>query len=105
MQTFFAAPPGNLKRPPVWPDSCPLDQLKLYVKPVRKNGTQVDWAKQINSSWQFGEDGGYAQLSRFLEKDVEHYDKVPFIYYESTCIIILIINIQFISYIMIAACL
>ena len=43
---------------------------------MRKDGTKVDWAKQINASWHFGEDGGYAQLCRFLEEDVEHYDKV-----------------------------
>jgi len=68
-------PPKSLKCPPTWPFSNSLDQMKLYVKPVRKDGTKVDWAKQINASWQFGEDGGYDQLSRFLEEDVVHYEK------------------------------
>ena len=72
---MFTEPPGNLKSPHIWPSSCSLDQLNLYVMPVRKDGTQVDWARQINASWQFGEDGGYAQLSRFLEVDVAHYEK------------------------------
>jgi len=68
-------PPKSLKCPPSWPFSNSLEQLKLYVKPVRKDGTKVDWAKQINASWQFGEDGAYDQLCRFLEEDVIHYEK------------------------------
>merc|ERR1712241_35829 len=68
-------PPKSLKCPPSWPFSNSLEQLKLYVKPVRKDGTKVDWAKQINASWHFGEDGAYDQLCRFLEEDVIHYEK------------------------------
>ena len=41
--------PSLLKTPETWPKSLTLDQMKLYVKPVRKDGTEVDWAAQINS--------------------------------------------------------
>ena len=41
--------PASLKNPTFWPKSMNLNQLNLYVKPIRKDGTEVDWAKQINS--------------------------------------------------------
>ena len=69
--------PQNLKSPSTWPSSCSLEEMKLYVKPKRRDGTFVDWAKQINAPdcWKFGENGGYNQLSHFLEEDVVHYEK------------------------------
>ena len=41
--------PASFKNPTIWPKSLDLNQLNLYVKPIRKDGTKVDWAKQINS--------------------------------------------------------
>ena len=70
-------PPLSLKSPDIWPRSCELDNMKLYVMPIRRDGTYVDWAKRINEpgTWKFGENGGYDQLCHFLENDIEHYEK------------------------------
>merc|ERR1719273_629331 len=70
-------PPLSLKSPVPWPRSCEIENMKLYVKPRRRDGTYVDWAKRINEpgTWKFGENGGYDQLCHFLENDIEHYEK------------------------------
>ena len=70
-------PPKHIKSPAIWPSSTALEDLKLYVKPRKTNGSFVDWAEHINRPgvWNFGENGGYDQLCRFLENDVEHYEK------------------------------
>ena len=52
-------PPAILKKPAAWPSSCSLEDLKLYVPPVRRDGSIVDWAKDIHDNWSFSEDGGY----------------------------------------------
>ena len=53
------APPKFIMSPPKWPESQNISDLKLYVKPVRKDGTEVDWAKEIWTSWLFGEFVGF----------------------------------------------
>ena len=70
-------PPSRLQSPSVWPSSCQLQDMRLYVKPVRKDGTVVDWAKNItaNGVWKFGENGGFSQLCHFLEANLSHYEK------------------------------
>jgi len=68
-------PPAILKKPAAWPSSCSLEDLKLYVPPVRRDGSIVDWAKDIHDNWSFSEDGGYRGLQQFLEEDVVHYEK------------------------------
>jgi len=70
-------PPSRLQSPSVWPSTCQLQDMRLYVKPVRKDGTVVDWAKNItaNGVWKFGENGGFSQLCHFLEANLSHYEK------------------------------
>jgi len=67
-------PPKDLLKPKTWPRSCPLSGLKLYVKPRRKDGTLVDWAADIRKYWRFGEEGGYENLRRFLDENVDKYE-------------------------------
>ena len=52
-------PPVIMRKPAVWPKSCSLASLNLYVPPVKRNGQVVDWAKDIHSSWSFSEDGAF----------------------------------------------
>ena len=47
---------------------------RLYKMPVRRDGTRVDWAKDIRESWEWGEDGGYSNLREFLDENVGHYE-------------------------------
>ena len=68
-------PPKFIFPPKKWPQSQEIDDLKLYVKPVRKDGTEVDWVKEIRASWLFGEFGGFKFLRRFFDDNVEHYDR------------------------------
>ena len=67
-------PPLDIPRPSTWPASHPLADLKLYVMPRRRDGTLVDWAKTIRESWDFGEEGGYANLRRFLDESLDQYE-------------------------------
>jgi len=67
-------PPRYLTSPSTWPPSHTLDELRLYRKPVRRDGSTVDWAKEIRESWTFGEDGGYQNLREFLDVNVGNYE-------------------------------
>ena len=67
-------PPASIPLPKVWPRSCDLSDLGLYRKPRRRDGTCVDWAVGIRKSWTFGEDGGYENLRRFLDENVDKYE-------------------------------
>ena len=67
-------PPASLLLPTTWPRSDVLADLRLYRKPVsRATGQPVDWAKEIREAWQFGEEGGYANLQKFLDEGLPHY--------------------------------
>ncbi|KPP67340.1 hypothetical protein Z043_114086, partial [Scleropages formosus] len=63
--TPVETPPG-LPVPSTWPQGCPLAQLGLAKMPRRKDGTTVDWAANIRSSWDFSEEGAQARLRAFL---------------------------------------
>jgi hypothetical protein len=52
-------PPKFIMLPIKWPESQDISDLKLYVKPVRKDDTEIDWAKEIWTSWLFGEFVGF----------------------------------------------
>uniref|UniRef100_W5M8X3 Si:ch1073-390k14.1 n=1 Tax=Lepisosteus oculatus TaxID=7918 RepID=W5M8X3_LEPOC len=65
--------PATLPVPSQWPQSGPLDQLDLAKMPRRKDGTTVDWAATIRSSWDFSEEGAHARLQDFLCDDIWHY--------------------------------
>jgi deoxyribodipyrimidine photolyase len=67
-------PPKWITKPAVSPGSCKIADLGLYRKPRRRDGSNVDWAKTIRENWVFGEDGGYANLRRFLDENVEKYE-------------------------------
>merc|ERR1719273_3106619 len=68
-------PPTALLLPPSWPRTHSIQDLGLYTMPRRKDGSLVDWAKGIREHWAFGEEGGYANLRRFLNEHLEHYDQ------------------------------
>jgi len=67
-------PPCYLSSPASWPTSHPLEQLMLYRKPVRRDGSTVDWAQEIRQAWTFGEQGGYQNLREFLDVNVSNYE-------------------------------
>jgi len=67
-------PPKWILKPEVSPRSCKITELGLYKKPRRQNGSYVDWAKGIRENWVYGEDGGYANLRRFLDENVDKYE-------------------------------
>ena len=67
-------PPRDIRRPATWPRSCEVADLGLYRRPRRRDGTLVDWAAGIRSSWKFGEEGGYENLRRFLDENVDKYE-------------------------------
>ena len=67
-------PPTNIPKPKNWPSSCSIPELGLYIKPKRRDGTLVDWAAGIHKHWRFGEEGGYDNLRRFLDENVDKYE-------------------------------
>ena len=68
-------PPSFILSPAKWPISNDISDLKLYVEPVKKDGTKVDWANEIRNRWLFSEFGGFQYLRRFFDDNVEHYDR------------------------------
>jgi len=67
-------PPTHLINPQKWPMSHSLESLGLAKMPKRKDGTVIDWAAPIRSSWDFSEEGGFANLQRFLSEGVKNYN-------------------------------
>ncbi|KAG9336928.1 hypothetical protein JZ751_030041 [Albula glossodonta] len=61
--------------PTAWPQGCALSQLGLARMPRRKDGTVVDWAANIRSSWDFSEDGAQARLDAFFQDGIYRYEK------------------------------
>ncbi|XP_071199544.1 deoxyribodipyrimidine photo-lyase [Salvelinus alpinus] len=68
-------PPISLPSPSVWPRGCPLEGLGLARMPCRKDGTTIDWAANIRSSWDFSEEGAQSRLEAFLNDGVYRYEK------------------------------
>uniref|UniRef100_A0A3Q1F092 Si:ch1073-390k14.1 n=1 Tax=Acanthochromis polyacanthus TaxID=80966 RepID=A0A3Q1F092_9TELE len=68
-------PPVSLPSPSCWPQGAPLDTLGLARMPRRKDGTTIDWAANIRTSWDFSEDGAHARLDAFLHDGVYRYEK------------------------------
>ena len=68
-------PPKFILSPKKYPRSQEISDLRLYVKPVRKDGVEIDWAKEIRTNWLYGEFGGFQYLRRFFDDNVDHYDK------------------------------
>ncbi|KAM6960590.1 deoxyribodipyrimidine photo-lyase [Aplochiton taeniatus] len=67
--------PASLPSPSAWPQGVPLDSLGLAHMPRRKDGTTIDWAANIRSSWDFSEEGAQARLEAFLRDGVYRYEK------------------------------
>ena len=67
-------PPIDIPRPSAWPNTHQLSELGLYRMPCRRDGILVDWARTIRQNWDFGEEGGYANLRRFLDESLEQYE-------------------------------
>ncbi|KAG7473567.1 hypothetical protein MATL_G00097210 [Megalops atlanticus] len=67
--------PLCLPVPSAWPQGCHLSQLALARMPRRKDGTVVDWATNIRSSWDFSEEGAQARLQAFLRDGIYRYEK------------------------------
>ncbi|XP_077982364.1 deoxyribodipyrimidine photo-lyase-like [Glandiceps talaboti] len=67
--------PGVIPLPGSWPTSMALEELELAKMPRRRDGTVIDWAANIRSTWTFGEDGGYKALQEFLRNGVYKYEK------------------------------
>uniref|UniRef100_A0A3P8T518 Si:ch1073-390k14.1 n=1 Tax=Amphiprion percula TaxID=161767 RepID=A0A3P8T518_AMPPE len=68
-------PPVSLPTPSHWPQGAPLDTLGLAHMPRRKDGTTIDWAANIRTSWDFSEEGAHARLDAFLHDGVYRYEK------------------------------
>ncbi|XP_056138471.1 deoxyribodipyrimidine photo-lyase [Lampris incognitus] len=68
-------PPVSLPTPSHWPQGVPLEMLGLARMPRRKDGTVIDWAANIRSSWDFSEEGAHARLEAFLHDGVYRYEK------------------------------
>uniref|UniRef100_A0A8C8HTH6 Photolyase/cryptochrome alpha/beta domain-containing protein n=1 Tax=Oncorhynchus tshawytscha TaxID=74940 RepID=A0A8C8HTH6_ONCTS len=68
-------PPISLPSPSVWPRGCSLEGLGLARMPCRKDGTTIDWAANIRSSWDFSEEGAQSCLEAFLNDGVYRYEK------------------------------
>jgi len=60
-----APAPRRIPAPAEWPDSVPLDSLRLQPT--------IAWAGGFADAWQPGEAGAAANLGRFLDGPVEHY--------------------------------
>ncbi len=60
-----APAPRRIPAPAEWPDSVPLDSLRLQPA--------IAWAGGFADAWQPGEAGAAANLGRFLDGPVEHY--------------------------------
>ena len=67
--------PGLLPTPQQWPACSGLDALELARMPRRRDGSIIDWAKEIRASWTAGEQAGYANLMSFINENIEYYDK------------------------------
>ncbi|XP_063294363.1 deoxyribodipyrimidine photo-lyase-like [Pelobates fuscus] len=67
--------PTCLPVPSCWPGSVDIDKLNLARMPRRKDGTVIDWAATIRTTWDFSEDGAFRCLGNFLEDGVKHYEK------------------------------
>lgn len=67
-------PPPLIAAPVIWPKGCEINKLELYVRPRRKDGSFVDWATNMRQNWVFGEEGGYSNLRRFLDENIEKYE-------------------------------
>ncbi|XP_029909413.1 uncharacterized protein LOC115360575 [Myripristis murdjan] len=67
--------PLSLPTPTHWPQGVCLDRLGLARMPRRKDGTTIDWAANIRSSWDFSETGAHARLEAFLQDGVYRYEK------------------------------
>ena len=57
--------PGRLPAPKAWPQSEPLEALRLLPK--------IDWASGMRAAWQPGSEGAERRLQRFLEEGLETY--------------------------------
>ncbi|XP_028306298.1 uncharacterized protein LOC114465469 [Gouania willdenowi] len=68
-------PPASLPTPSSWPQGVPLDTLGLARMPRRKDGSVIDWAANIRTSWDFSEDGAHSRLEAFLHDGVYRYEK------------------------------
>jgi len=51
-----------------------IDALRLYVRPVKKDGTVVDWAAKIRSYWEAGEDAAITRMHNFLRFKLRKYE-------------------------------
>jgi deoxyribodipyrimidine photo-lyase len=58
--------PTHLRAPSVWPNSLPLEQLKLLPK--------IAWDTTMRQTWKPGESGARGQLQRFLDKVTDYSD-------------------------------
>ncbi|XP_024859458.1 deoxyribodipyrimidine photo-lyase [Kryptolebias marmoratus] len=67
-------PAASLPTPANWPRGIPLDSLGLARMPRRKDGTVIDWAANIRTSWDFSEAGAQARLDAFLRDGVYRYE-------------------------------
>ena len=61
------ARPRRLRAPTHWPQSLPLEALKLEPR--------LDWAEGMRSAWQPGESGAQAALAEFLAAPLLRYDE------------------------------
>eukprot|EP00308_Calcidiscus_leptoporus_P011861 CAMPEP_0119359834 /NCGR_PEP_ID=MMETSP1334-20130426/7618_1 /TAXON_ID=127549 /ORGANISM="Calcidiscus leptoporus, Strain RCC1130" /LENGTH=715 /DNA_ID=CAMNT_0007374575 /DNA_START=14 /DNA_END=2158 /DNA_ORIENTATION=+ len=66
--------PSRLRAPSHWPTSLPLRALCLARLPVRRDGTRIDWAAGLRTSWAVGEEGGRAALRRFLANGIRNFE-------------------------------
>jgi len=57
--------PRRLPAPGRWPQSLPLEDLRLEPK--------IDWAQGLRATWQPGEAGALKHLRRFLQQDLDAY--------------------------------
>jgi len=60
-----SVPPGPLSAPPNWPDSLPLETLKL--RPT------IPWDRAFPGAWTPGEAGAMARLKAFFKEAVDRY--------------------------------
>ena len=67
--------PKNLPAPQSWPKSHTLDELQLNKMPRRKDGSIIDWAKEMRESWEAGEEAGYTNLMEFINVNLQYYEQ------------------------------
>jgi len=53
-----------------------IEALQLYVPPVKKDGTVVDWASKIRGYWEAGEDAAISRMHNFLKFRLRKYESM-----------------------------